>query len=127
MPNTYFNGNAKGERGILRMKRSLCVSLNGLIAAYRNETGFRQLVLSALILCPLGLWIGEDGTQKALLVGCLLLVLIVELLNTAVEAVVDRIGTEYNDLSKLAKDLGSAATFLALINAGIVWVLVLWG
>lgn len=129
MSKVYSNGKGKsGLRGIPpRMRRSFRVSLVGLIAAYRNEDGFRLLVLLLLILFPLGLWLGADGVQKALLVGSLVLVLIVELLNSAVEAVVDRIGTEYHDISKLAKDLGSAATFLALFNAGVIWILVLWG
>lgn len=116
-----------GLRGIPRLAQAFRVSLDGLVAAYRNEEAFRQEVLLLLVLFPLGLWLGADGVQRALLVGSLLLVLIVELLNSAVEAVVDRIGTEHNAISKLAKDLGSAAVFLALVNAGVIWVLVLWG
>jgi len=128
MPKTFPNSKAKsGLRGIPRLMRAFWVSLGGLVAAYRNEEAFRQEVLLLLIFLPLGLWLGADGVQKALLVGSLMLVLIVELLNSAVEAVVDRIGTEYNDISKLAKDLGSAAALLALVNAGVIWILVLWG
>jgi len=128
MYKTFPNGRAKNRlRGIPRLKQTFRASVSGLVAAYRNERGFRQEVLLMLILFPLGLWLGADGVQKALLVGSLMLVLIVELLNSAVEAVVDRIGTEYNDISKLAKDLGSAAALLALVNAGVIWILVLWG
>lgn len=117
----------KGLRGVPRLVQATRVSLDGLVAAYRSEEAFRQEVLLILILVPVGLWLGQDGFQKALLVGSLLLVLMVELLNSAVEAVVDRIGAERHDLSKKAKDLGSAAVLLALVNAGVIWVLIIWG
>jgi len=112
-------------RGIPRLAQAAKVSLDGLAAAYRNEEAFRQEILLVLFLLPLGLWLGQGGVQKALLVGSLFLVLIVELLNSAVEAVVDRVGTEQNEISKLAKDLGSAAVLLALTAACMIWALVL--
>ena len=102
-------------------------SLNGLKMALRHEEAFRQEVLLFCLLAPIGLWRGENGSERALLVGSLLLVLIVELLNTAVEAVVDRIGPEPHPLAGRAKDMGSAAVFLALLNTVVVWGLVLFG
>lgn len=126
MTKTFSPGEAKsGLRGIPRLMQATRVSLSGLAAAFRNEEAFRQEILLVLTLLPLGLWLGQDGTQKALLVGSLFLVLIVELLNSAVEAVVDRTGTEKNELSKLAKDVASAAVLLALVNACVIWTLVL--
>lgn len=116
-----------GLRGIPRMFQAVMVSWAGLRAAFQGEEAFRLEVLAGLILLPLGLLLGQGGTEKALLVGSLFLVLIVELLNSAVEAAVDRIGPEKHELSKLAKDLGSAAVLLALISACVTWALVLWG
>ncbi|HDQ40928.1 MAG TPA: diacylglycerol kinase [Desulfonatronum sp.] len=115
----------RGLRGIPRLVQAVKVSLAGLGAACRNEEAFRQEILLVLIFLPLGLWLGQDGSQKALLLGSLLLVLVVELLNSAVEAAVDRIGTEKNEVSRLAKDMGSAAVLLALVNACVIWALVL--
>lgn len=116
----------QGPRGLPRLLRAARVSLAGLGAAWRNEEAFRQEILLTLVLLPVGLWLGQTATHKALLAGSLFLVLIVELLNSAVEAAVDRIGTEENDLSRLAKDLGSAAVLLALINVGVVWTLLVF-
>lgn len=123
--NTMTKKATIGVRGIPRLVQAMRVSLVGLHAAFRNEEAFRQEVLLLVFLMPLGLWLGNGGTQKALLVGSLFLILIVELLNSAVEAVVDRVGPEMNDLSKLAKDFGSAAVLLALVNGCVIWVLVL--
>ncbi len=114
-----------GLHGLPRLLQATRVSLAGLGAAWRNEEAFRQETLITLALLPVGLWLGQTATHKVLLIGSLFLVLIVELLNSAVEAVVDRIGTEPNDLSKLAKDLGSAAVMLALVNAGLIWAVIL--
>ncbi len=108
-----------------RLFRAAGHSWRGLRTAVRFEAAFRQELVLAGVGLPLGLWLGEGGVEKALLTGSLLLVLIVELLNSAVEAVVDRIGPEHHPLSGRAKDLGSAAVLLALLLAGGVWGLVL--
>jgi diacylglycerol kinase (ATP) len=99
-------------------------SLHGLSAAL-SEAAFRQELALAAVLIPLGLYLGDAGVKRALLTGSVLLVLIVELLNSAVESVVDRISLEDHALAKRAKDLGSAAVMLALLNAAVVWLLVL--
>ena len=115
----------KGKTGLRRLINATGYSLAGLSEAIRNEDAFRQELLLALVMVPLGLWFGPSGTEKALLVGSVLLVLIVELLNSAVEATVDRISLEDHRLAKRAKDIGSAAVMVALLNAAAVWVLVL--
>ena len=102
-------------------------SLAGLRAAVRHHTAFRQELILGVILAPVGLWLGDGGLERAVLVGALALVLIVELLNSAIETAVDRIGQERNELSGRAKDLGSAAVLLALLNVPLVWGLVLFG
>jgi diacylglycerol kinase (ATP) len=114
-----------GAADLGRIVRALGFSLQGLRAAWRHEAAFRQEVLVAVLLVPLGLWLGTDGVERALLVGSWLLVMIVELLNSAIEAVVDRIGTESHELSGRAKDVGSAAVLVAIALAVLVWVLVL--
>jgi diacylglycerol kinase (ATP) len=115
-----FNGSGGG-----RLFRALRCSILGFKAAYRHEEAFREELLLSIVFIPLGLWLGNTGPERALLAGCMILLLIVELLNSAVEAVVDRIGIDYHELSGRAKDLGSAAVFLAIINAIIIWLLVL--
>ena len=100
-------------------------SLAGLRSALRHETSFRLEVSLFVILAPLGIWLGQSGLERAALIGSLLLVLIVELMNSAVEAAIDRISDEHHRLSKRAKDLGSAAVFLCLINVPITWGLIL--
>lgn len=102
-------------------------SFNGLKAALRHEAAFRQEAALFVILAPLGFWLGRNGVERALLVGSLVLVLIVELLNSAIEAAVNRIGNERHELSGRAKDLGSAAVFLSLLLVLAVWALVLAG
>ncbi|MGB5468270.1 MAG: diacylglycerol kinase, partial [Sedimenticolaceae bacterium] len=92
---------------------------------YRYEAAFREEVLVALLLVPLGIWLGESGAERALLVGSWLLVLMMELLNSAVEAVVDRVGEEHNELSGRAKDIASAAVLLAIGVAILTWALIL--
>jgi diacylglycerol kinase (ATP) len=111
--------------GFERLQRATGHSLAGLRSCLRTETAFRQELAMAVVAIPLGLWLGHSGVTRALLVASVVLVLIVELLNTAVEVVVDRIGEEMHLLSGRAKDLGSAAVMLALVNALVVWVLVL--
>jgi diacylglycerol kinase (ATP) len=99
----------------------------GLAAAYRNEDAFRQEVWLAAVLVPLALWLPASGIGKALMIASVLLVILVELVNSAVEAAVDRISFEQHHLAKRAKDIGSAAVFVALVNAVVVWGLVLFG
>ena len=114
-----------GNTGIKRIIKAGGYSWAGLRAAFRHEAAFRQELALCVVLIPLGLWLGEDGVARALLVGSLLLVLMVELLNSAIEAVVDRIGAEHHELSGRAKDIGSAVVMVALANVVIVWGLVL--
>lgn len=111
----------KGKTGIKRIWNALRYSLDGLKAAYRCEDAFRQEVKLAAILIPISLVLPVNGGQRALMIGAILLVLIVELLNSAIEATVDRISLEDHRLAKRAKDIGSAAVLIALINVGAVW------
>jgi diacylglycerol kinase (ATP) len=115
----------KGVAGIARIVNATRYSLQGLAAAIRHEAAFRQELALAAVLVPLGLWLGADGVERALLAASVLLVLVVELLNSAIEAVVDRVSPEDHDLAKRAKDYGSAAVMIALATAGLVWVMVL--
>ena len=108
-----------------RVVRAAGYSLVGFKAALKHEAAFRQEAALFVILAPLGFWLGRNGIERSLLIGSLVLVLIVELLNSAVEAVVDRIGSEQHELSGRAKDLGSAAVLLALLLVVVVWLLVL--
>ena len=117
----------KGKTGLPRIWNAFLYSLDGLRAAFRHEDAFRQEVLLAVLLIPTALVAPASGTGKALMIGAVLLVLIVELLNSAVEAAVDRISLESHPLAKRAKDSGSAAVFLSLINVPVVWLLVLLG
>jgi diacylglycerol kinase (ATP) len=111
--------------GLTRLVRAFGYSLAGFRACYRHEAAFRQEVLVAVVLVPLGLWLGGDGVEKALLAGSWVLVMIVELLNSAVEATVDRFGPEHHKLSGRAKDIGSASVLLAISLAAMVWALIL--
>ena len=111
-------------RGLRHIGRAFGYSVAGFRSAVRHETAFRQEVALALVLAPTGLWLGGTGVEQALLLGSLFLVLIVELTNSAVEAAVDRMGADFHPLAGRAKDLGSAAVFLALVNAMAVWLLV---
>jgi diacylglycerol kinase (ATP) len=115
-----------GEKGLARLISATGYSWAGLRAAFVHEAAFRQEAALTLVLVPLGIWLGESGLEKAVLVASWLLVLLVELLNSAIEAVVDRIGDEMHPLAGRAKDIGSAAVLLALLNAAIVWGLVLF-
>ena len=115
----------KGKTGVQRVINATRYSLEGLSAAARHESAFRQELLLAAVLVPLGMWLGADGVERALLAGSVLLVLVVELLNSAVEAVVDRASPEHHELAKRAKDLGSAAVMMSLVAVGAVWLLVL--
>ena len=113
--------------GLARLQRALRCSSAGLAAAWKNEEAFRQELLAGLVLLPLGLWLGDSGVERALLAASVILVFIVEMLNSAVEAVVDRIGPERHELSGRAKDLGSAAVSFALLHFVVVWLFVLFG
>jgi diacylglycerol kinase (ATP) len=115
----------KGKTGLRRLINAAGYSMSGLAAAARHEDAFRQELILAAVLVPLGLWLGADGVARALLVGSVLLVLIVELLNSAVEATVDRVSLDDHSLAKRAKDIGSAAVMVALVNVVVVWLLVL--
>lgn len=115
----------KGKTGLRRVWNALHYSIDGLKAAYRHEDAFRQEAWLALILIPAAFFMPASSIGKALMVGSVLLVLIVELLNSAVEAVVDRVSLEHHLLAKRAKDIGSAAVLISLINVLAVWTLVL--
>lgn len=117
----------KGRSGLRRIVNAFGYSKAGLAAAYRNEAAFRQEVLLAALMIPLALFLPASGTGRALMIGSVMLVLVVELLNSAVEAVVDRVSLENHALAKRAKDIGSAAVMLALVNVPITWALVLFG
>jgi diacylglycerol kinase (ATP) len=114
-------------QGMGRVIRAFDSSFKGFAGAFREEAAFRQELFFACIALPLGLWLGRTGVERAVLAAPVLIVLIVELLNSAIEATVDRIGLERHALAGLAKDIGSAAVLLALILVGVVWVLVLAG
>jgi diacylglycerol kinase (ATP) len=115
-----------GQTGIARVISATRYSWQGIKACWRMEAAFRQESGLAAVLIPLGLYLGDGGVEKALLVGSCLWVLIVEILNSAVEAAVDRIGHEKHELSGLAKDLGSAAVFLSLLATAVAWGLILF-
>ncbi len=117
----------KSTSGLARIRNALQYSLDGLKAAYRHEAAFRQEVWLAAVLIPLALWLPTSPLGKALMIASVLLVLMVELLNSAVEAVVDRVSLEKYELAKRAKDAGSAAVLVALANVVMVWALVLLG
>jgi diacylglycerol kinase (ATP) len=112
--------------GIRRLIKATGYSLQGLAASYRHETAFKQEVAASVVLIPLALWLGNTGLERAMLITVWMLVPLFELVNSAVEAVVDRIGPELHELSGRAKDISSATVMIALINAAVVWLLVLW-
>lgn len=115
----------KGRTGVRRLLNATRYSLAGFLAAARHEDAFRQELVMVAILGPIGLAIGNSGAERALLVSCLLLVLLAELLNSAVEAAVDRVSFENHRLAKRAKDIGSAAVMLSLANAATVWLVII--
>ncbi|HEY6239257.1 MAG TPA: diacylglycerol kinase [Burkholderiales bacterium] len=117
----------KGKTGVQRLWNALGYSLQGMASAFRHEDAFRQETLLAALLVPAAFFVHVSGSERALMVASVLLVLVVELLNSAVEAAVDRISLENHLLAKRAKDIGSAAVFLSLINVVVVWSLVLFG
>lgn len=113
--------------GWRRIRDATGFSIKGLLAAWRNEAAFRQELCLVLVMLPAAFWIGTTKAERALLVFSILQVLIVELLNSAIETTIDRIGTERNDLSGRAKDIGSAAVMVSLIAAAVVWGIIAFG
>jgi len=116
----------KGKKGLVRLWNALGYSRDGILAAWRHEAAFREEIVLATITIPLALYLGHTGVDRALMVGSIILILIVEILNSAVEAVVDKASPEKHDLAKRAKDMGSAAVLFSVINAGVIWACVLW-
>jgi diacylglycerol kinase (ATP) len=121
----------KKESVLRHIGKAFIWSAAGIQTAWKNELAFRVEAIIIIILIPLGIWLGKSAAERALLIASCLLILIIELLNSAVEAVVDRIGTEHHELSGRAKDMGSAAAFFAMLTAGIIWALIayerFWG
>lgn len=116
----------KGKKGLVRLWNALGYSSEGLAAAWRNEAAFRQELLLAVIAIPLAFYLGKSGVERALMVGSIILILIVEILNSGLEAVVDKASPEKHELAKRAKDMGSAAVLLSLLNAATIWACLLW-
>ena len=115
----------RSRSGVARIWRATAYSLAGLKSAWQTEAAFRQELLLAVILIPIAVWIPGTLTQRALLIACVLVVLLVELLNSAIESTVDRVSLDDHELAKRAKDVGSAAVLIALLNLLVVWALVL--
>ena len=117
----------KGKTGLKRLLNAFGYSLDGLRAVYQHESAFRQLALLAALLIPLAFVLVHQPLERALLVASSLATLVIELLNSAIEAAVDHTSLERHPLAKRAKDMGSAAQLLGLINLATVWALLLWG
>ncbi|AJI82158.1 TPA: diacylglycerol kinase [Yersinia enterocolitica] len=117
---------ANQSTGLTRIYKAAGYSVKGLTAAWKNEAAFRQEAVAAILAIILAFWLDVDATARILLVASVVLVIIVEVINSAIEAVVDRIGSELHELSGRAKDMGSAAVFLAILLALFIWVTVLW-
>ncbi len=115
----------KGKTGLVRLWNAFGYSLAGFRAAYKHEDAFRQEVLLAAVMIPLALWLPVGHIGQAMMIASVLLVIMIELLNSAIEATVDRISLENHDLAKRAKDIGSSAVLVSLINVLVVWGLVL--
>ena len=115
-----------GNTGLMRIVRATRYSAQGLAHAWRHEAAFRQEIVMLMALTPIGIWLGGSPLERTLLIGSLVLVLIVELLNSAVEAAIDRVGHEVHELSGRAKDLGSAAVMLSLLLVAAIWASVAW-
>jgi len=115
----------KGKTGLRRLFNAFGYSMAGLKAAYKNEDAFRQEVVMAIVLIPLAIYLGDGGIARAVMVASVILVVIVELLNSSIEATVDRISLDNHMLAKRAKDIGSAAVLISLVNMAVVWALVL--
>ncbi|HEN3566695.1 TPA: diacylglycerol kinase [Yersinia enterocolitica] len=117
---------ANQSTGLTRIYKAAGYSVKGLTAAWKNEAAFRQEAVAAILAIILAFWLDVDATARILLVASVVLVIIVEIINSAIEAVVDRIGSELHELSGRAKDMGSAGVFLAILLALFIWVTVLW-
>ena len=115
----------KNENVIGHIINAFRYTFDGLGSAWKNELAFRGEVVVAIIMIPLGIWLGRSGVEQALLIASILLILLTELLNSALEAVVDRIGPERHELSKRAKDMGSAAAFISMVIAALVWIIII--
>ena len=115
----------KGKAGLRRLMNAFGYSIAGTLAAFKHEDAFRQEVILAVVLTPVALYFGETAIHQALMIGSLLFIIIVELLNSSIEATVDRISVKHHKLAKRAKDIGSAAVFFSLINAAVIWFLLL--
>ncbi len=115
----------KGKTGLKRVWNALFYSMAGFRAAFRHEDAFRQEVILACILIPAAFFLNDEAIARALMIGSVLLVLLVELINSAIEATVDRISLENHQLAKRAKDIGSAAVFVSLVNVVVIWGLIL--
>ena len=115
----------KGKTGIKRLINAFKYSVAGTLAAFKHEDAFRQEVILSAILIPLAIYLGQTATEQALMIASILLIIIVELLNSSVEATVDRISVKRHKLAKRAKDIGSAAVFFSLINVAVIWFLIL--
>lgn len=116
----------KGQRGLRRIVKATGYSIDGLRMAWANESAFRQEVCLAVVMLPAAFWLGSGWVEQSLLVGTVLMVLIVELMNSAVEAAVDHTSMELHPLAQRAKDIGSAAVFLTLLWCGLTWAMALW-
>ena len=114
----------KNESLIAHIKNAFIYTFDGLKAAWKNELAFRGEVVVVMIMSPLGLWLGRSAVERALLIASLLLILLAELVNSALEAMVDRIGPQRHELSKRAKDMGSAAAFISMVIAALVWIII---
>lgn len=112
---------SQGTAGLERLFKAFGFSIQGLSSAFKNEAAFRQEIFLSIVLIPLGFYLGETGSERALLVSVILMVLITELINSGMEAVVDRFGGEHHELSGRAKDVTSAAVLIALLNVVLVW------
>ena len=115
----------KGKTGLRRLINAFGYSIAGTLAAFKHEDAFRQEVILSAILIPLALYLGQTEIEQALMIASIILVIIVELLNSSVEATVDRISVKRHKLAKRAKDIASAAVFFSLINATVIWFLIL--
>ena len=115
----------KGKTGLRRLMNAFSYSIAGTLAAFKHEDAFRQEVVLAVVLTPVALYFGETAIDQALMISSLLFIIVVELLNSSIEATVDRISVKHHKLAKRAKDIGSAAVFFSLINASVIWFLIL--
>jgi diacylglycerol kinase (ATP) len=115
----------KGKTGLKRLVNAFGYSIAGTLAAFKHEDAFRQEVMLTAILTPIAIYYGDTPVDQALMISSLLFIIIVELLNSSIEATVDRISVKRHKLAKRAKDIGSAAVFFSLINAAVIWFLIL--